>query len=62
MQRQPAHLMAHNLHDKHPSVGRGSGMDTVDGIGGDIHGALEAEGHIRSPEVIINGLWEAYYV
>ena len=28
----------------------------------DVHGALEAEGHIRSPEVIINGLWEAYYV
>ena len=37
-------------------------MDTVDGIGGDIHGALEAEGHIRSPEIIINGLWEAHYV
>ena len=37
-------------------------MDTVDGIGGDIHSALEAEGHIRSPEVIINGLWKAYYV
>ena len=35
--------------------GRG-GVNAVDGVCGDIHSALESESHVRSPEVVIDGL------
>ena len=31
-------------------------MDAVDGLGGHVHRALEAEGHVRAPQVVIDGL------
>ena len=31
-------------------------MDTVDHVGCDIHRALETEGHIRAPQIVVNGL------
>jgi hypothetical protein len=31
-------------------------VDAVDGPGGHVHGGLEAEGHIRAPEVVVDGL------
>ena len=37
-------------------------MDAVDGVGGDIHRALEAEGHIGSPQIVVNGLGKADHV
>ena len=48
--------MAHDLHDEHPAVGGGSGVDAVNGVGGDLHGAVEAEGHVGAPDVIVDGL------
>ena len=37
-------------------------MDTVDGICCYIDGALKAEGHISSPEIIIDRLRKGYHV
>ena len=37
-------------------------MDAVDCIGGDIHSALEAEGDIGSPDIVVDGLWKRYHV
>ena len=31
-------------------------MDPVDGVCGHVHGAVEAEGHIGSPDIVIDGL------
>ena len=31
-------------------------MDAVDGLGSHVHRALEAEGHIRAPQVVVDGL------
>ena len=33
-------------------------MDTVDAIRGDIHCALETKGHIRAPDIVVDGLGE----
>ena len=48
--------MSHYLHNKHTPMGGRRGVDPVDGVRGHIHRALEAKGHIRAPQVIINGL------
>ena len=53
---QPAYFMAHDLYDEDAAVGRGCGVDVVDSVRGDVHRALEAEGHVRAPEVIVDGL------
>ena len=37
-------------------------MDTVNGIGGHVHRTLEPKGHIRAPEVIVNGFGKGYHV
>ena len=58
VQRQPAHLMAHDLHNEDPAMGGGGGVDAVDGLGGHVHRALETEGHIGAPQVVVDGLGE----
>lgn len=50
--------MAHNLHDEYPSMGGSRGMDIVNGFCCDVYRALEAKGHIGSPQIIINGFRE----
>ena len=35
------------------------GMDTVDDIGCNINSALEAKGHVSSPQVVVDGFWKA---
>ena len=35
-------------------------MDTVNGIGRNIHSALETKGHIRAKNIIINGFRKRY--
>ena len=37
-------------------MGGSRGVDAVDGVRGHIHRALEAEGHIRAPQVVVDGL------
>ena len=56
VQRQPAYLVAHDLHDEDAPVGGGGGVDAVDGLGSHVHRALEAEGHVRAPQVVVDGL------
>ena len=56
MQCQPACLMSHDLHDKHAAVRERRGMDGIDDFHGDVHGRLEAERHLRAPEVVVDGL------
>ena len=56
MEGEPAHLVSHDLHDEHPAVGCSGGVDAVDGGGGNVHGALEAEGHVGAPDIVVDGL------
>ena len=41
-------------------MGSRCGVDAVNGIRGDVHCALETEGHIGAPQVIVNGLGQRY--
>ena len=60
IQGQPPYFMSHNFHDKYSAVGSRCGMDAVDGICSDVHCALETEGHISTPQIIVNGLGQRY--
>ena len=37
----------------------GGGVDAVDDLGGDVHGGVEAEGHVGAVNVVVNGLGQA---
>ena len=54
--------MSHNFHNKDASMGGGCRVDAVNSVCGDIHRALESEGHVSSPEVIIDRLRETDHV
>ena len=56
VQRQPAGLVAHDLDDEHARVGKGGRMDGVDDLRGNVHRRLEAEGQLRPPQVVVDGL------
>src|SRR5699024_6882402 len=56
MESKASHLMSHDFHDKYTYVGSCRGMDTVNGVRRDVHRALETERHIRTVDIIINGL------
>ncbi len=56
IQGQPSYLVAHNFHNEDSAVGSRRGVDVVNGIRGNVYSALEAEGHVCSPQVIVNGL------
>ncbi len=56
----PACVAPHDLHHHAPVVGLGGGVQPVDGLGGDGDSGIEAEGHIRSRYVVINGLGHPY--
>ena len=56
IQRNPTDLVAHDLDDKHAAVTRGSGVDVVDALGGDVDGARKAKGHLGAPGVVVDGL------
>ena len=58
MKGHPANLMSHNFDDKYPAVRGGRGVDLINGVCGYIHRTLETKGHIRSPQIIVNGLWK----
>ena len=62
VQGDPAHLMTHDFHNKRAPVRGGRGMDAVDGVGGDIHRALETERHIGAPKVVIDRFGQANHV
>lgn len=56
IQRNPTDLVAHDLDDKHAAVTRGSGVDVVDALGGDVDGARKAKRQLGAPGVVIDGL------
>ena len=55
VQGQPAYFMSHNFHDKYTIVGGCGCMDAVDGFCCNIHCAVETEGHVCTPDIIIDG-------
>ena len=48
--------MSHDLNNKYTSMRCSCCMDAVNGICCDLQSALEAKGHICTPDIIINGL------
>ena len=56
IQCQPSYLMSHHFHDKDTRMGRCRGMYAVDTVCRDIHRALEAECHVRAPQIVVDGL------
>ena len=59
MQGDPADVPAHDLGDHAAVVGFAGGAEPVDGLGGDLHGGVEAEGVVRGVEVVVHGLGDA---
>ena len=55
IQGQPPYFMSHNFHDKYTIVGGCGCMDAVDGFCCNIHCAVETEGHVCTPDIIIDG-------
>ena len=62
VQRQPAGVAAHELDHEDAPVGAGRGVQIVDDVGGDVHGALEAEGRVGAPDVVVDGLGQGHDV
>ena len=48
--------MSHDLNDEDAAVGRSSGVDIINALGGDIQSAVESKCHIGSIEVVVYGL------
>ena len=52
----PAGVAAHDLADDDPIVRLGGGVQPVDGLGGDLHRGVEAEGDLGGGQVVVDGL------
>ena len=55
----PAAVAAHHLDDHHPVVALGRRVQAVDGVGGDLHGGVEAERHVGADDVVVDRLGHA---
>ena len=51
-----AHVPSHELGHEDPVVALGGGVEPVQGVGRDLHGGLEPEGHLGSSDVVVDGL------
>ena len=56
VEREPAGVASHKLHDKNTAVRACGGVDIVDDVRRNINGTLEAEGSVRAPDIVIDGL------
>ena len=56
MHGDPADVATHHLAHDHPVMGLGRGLEPVDGLGGDLHGGVEPEGHLGPREIVVDGL------
>ena len=56
VQRKPANLMAHDFNDEDAAVGGSCGVNVIDALGRNVQSAVETEGHIRSVEIVVDGL------
>ena len=61
MQRNPACVAAHHLHDEHAVVAFRCGYQLVKGLRGDLHRRLETEGEVRARQVVVDGLGHAHH-
>ena len=58
----PADLVSHDFYNENTSVRRRRCVNTVNGAGCNVNRTVKAEGHIRSPQVVVDGLGERYHV
>jgi hypothetical protein len=56
----PAGIAAHHFNHDHAIVRVGGGVDAVDGLGGDGHGRVVAEGGVGAADVVVDGLGNAH--
>src|SRR5581483_7103601 len=56
----PAGVPAHDLHDQHPLVRLGGGLQPVQGLRRHGHRGVEAEGDVRDGDVVVDGLGHAH--
>jgi hypothetical protein len=59
VQRDPAGVPAHDLDDERAVVRLGGGVQPVDGVDGDLHRGVEAEGVVGGAEVVVDRLRDA---
>ena len=57
LQRDPAGIPAHNLHDHHPVVAFCRCVQTIYGVGGNLHRRLKTKSGVGAHDVIVNSLW-----
>ena len=62
VQRQPACLMPHDLHNEHTRMRERGRMDGIDDRCRDIDRGLEAKRHLRPPQVIIDRLGQRHHM
>ena len=55
----PARVAAHHLDDHHPVVALGGGVQSVDRVGRDLDGGVEAERHVGADDVVVDRLRHA---
>ena len=52
----PPHVPTHDLAHDDAVMGLRGGAQAIDGVGGDLHGGVEAEGDLGSRQVVVDGL------
>src|ERR1700722_205242 len=62
VQRDPARVASHYLHYHHAVVGLGSCVKTIDRFTHHIAGGIESESVVRSAQIVVDGLGNAYHV
>src|SRR5690554_689707 len=60
VQRDPADVTAHDFRDHAAPVGIARRAQAVHGVGGDLHGGVEAEGVVGGRDVVVDGLGNAH--
>ena len=58
----PSDVATHDLAHDDPVMGLGRGAQPVDGVGGDLHGGVEPEGHLGPRQVVVDGLRDPHGV
>jgi hypothetical protein len=58
MSCNPAGVTTHDFHHHDTVVAFSRGVQTIDGVGGNLHGGIETKAHIGSFNVVVNCLWD----
>ena len=59
---EPTRVTAHEFNNEHAAMRGCRRMDIINNICRNVNGALEPEGGIGSPNVVVNGLWQGHNV